>query len=269
MKCNYRAHRLLAIRPGGIGDCILSFPAIESLRTRCDSLEVWLPRSVAPLVHFADGVRPIPDTGLDLVGIPGIDPPRNLFDNFDQIVTWYGSNREEFRQATEHLNIEFHPALPPQDSPVHAVDFFCHQLDTPPQDPRIKIQAEKRDFIAIHPSSGSPRKNWPLENFQALSQRLKNVEWCASPEPEQTLPNAFTTDNLSELAHWLAEARLYIGNDSGITHLAAAVGTPVIAIFQTSNPGLWAPRGPHVQILQNPTMEQVLQATIKAEHFHK
>ena len=39
---------------------------------------------------------------------------------------------------------------------------------------------------------------------------------------------------------------LYIGNDSGITHLAAAVGTPVLALFGPTDPEVWAPRGPHV-----------------------
>jgi ADP-heptose:LPS heptosyltransferase len=41
---------------------------------------------------------------------------------------------------------------------------------------------------------------------------------------------------------------MYIGNDSGITHLAAAVGTPVLALFGPTNPEVWAPRGPHVRV---------------------
>jgi len=55
-------------------------------------------------------------------------------------------------------------------------------------------------------------------------------------------------DNLYELACWLARARLYIGNDSGITHLAAAVATPVLALFGPTDPSVWAPRGPNVRI---------------------
>ncbi len=56
-------------------------------------------------------------------------------------------------------------------------------------------------------------------------------------------------DNLWDLACWLAHARLYIGNDSGITHLAAAVGTPVVAIFGPTDPEIWAPRGAPVRIV--------------------
>jgi ADP-heptose:LPS heptosyltransferase len=55
-------------------------------------------------------------------------------------------------------------------------------------------------------------------------------------------------ENLYELACWLASARLYIGNDSGITHLAAAVGTPVLALFGPTDPDVWAPRGANVRV---------------------
>ena len=60
--------------------------------------------------------------------------------------------------------------------------------------------------------------------------------------------DAVHIENLYELACWLSTARLYIGNDSGITHLAAAVGTPVIALFVATDPVIWAPRGEHEAI---------------------
>jgi len=56
-------------------------------------------------------------------------------------------------------------------------------------------------------------------------------------------------DDLWELACWIARARMYVGNDSGITHLAAAVGTPTLAIFRASDPAVWAPRGAHVRVV--------------------
>ena len=55
--------------------------------------------------------------------------------------------------------------------------------------------------------------------------------------------------SLVELARELASARLYIGNDSGITHLAAAVGCPTIALFGPTDAAVWAPRGGHVTAL--------------------
>ena len=60
------------------------------------------------------------------------------------------------------------------------------------------------------------------------------VRWCAGPE-DPPLAGAVFIDDLYELACWSAKARLYVGNDSGITHLAAAVGTPVLALFCFEN----------------------------------
>jgi ADP-heptose:LPS heptosyltransferase len=62
-------------------------------------------------------------------------------------------------------------------------------------------------------------------------------------------------DDLYELAVWLATARVYIGNDSGITHLAAAVGTPVIALFGPTDPRIWVPRGRDVCVIARPVIE--------------
>jgi ADP-heptose:LPS heptosyltransferase len=73
------------------------------------------------------------------------------------------------------------------------------------------------------------------------------VQWCAG-EQDPPLEGAVRIDDLYQLACWLAGARLYIGNDSGVTHLAAAVGTPVLALFGPTDPAVWAPRGPNVRV---------------------
>ncbi|HEY3740479.1 MAG TPA: glycosyltransferase family 9 protein [Bryobacteraceae bacterium] len=262
------SRRLLAIRPGGVGDCILCFPAIESLRNRCEYLEVWTPRAVTPLVYFADRVRAISDTGLDLFGLEGLAPNARLIEtlrNFDAIVSWYGTNRADFRSAAEALSlpIEFHIALPPQDSQVHACDFFCAQLGAPPgATPRIPTISQKRHFFAIHPFSGSPRKNWPLDRFDAVARAVGiPVEWCTTSEQATELGSRtplLAVDDLAQVAYWLSEALVYLGNDSGITHLAAAVGTPVIALFGgASDPKIWAPRGDSVRIITGASMDAI------------
>ena len=52
-------------------------------------------------------------------------------------------------------------------------------------------------------------------------------------------------------------ARVYIGNDSGITHLAAAVGTPVVAIFGPTDPAVWAPRGERVAVVSRGSLDEI------------
>src|SRR5581483_12178965 len=116
--------------------------------------------------------------------------------------------------------------------------------------PRIPCDTERENFAVIHPFSGSPRKNWPLDRFRRLAsslERVMPVRWCAGRQ-DPPLPEAVCIDDLYALACWLARARLYIGNDSGITHLAAAVGTPVLALFGPTDPAVWGPRGENVRV---------------------
>src|SRR5439155_1051519 len=81
--------RRLLIRPGAIGDVILSLPALEAARV--EYTEVWAPRPVLTLIRFADRTRAIADTGLDLVGV--LDDARvPALETFDSIFSWYGSN---------------------------------------------------------------------------------------------------------------------------------------------------------------------------------
>ncbi len=247
--------RRLLIRPGAIGDLIVSLPAIECLRA--DYLEVWAAQANLPLVRFADRTRGIVSTGLDLLAVAETDPRLvETLGGFDSIVSWYGTGRAEFRELVASLGLPFtfFPALPERGAGMHAVDFYLAQarmLAGCESDgvPRIPCDAARAEFATIQPFSGSAKKNWPLEQFEALARRLEEhlpVRWCAGPE--ERLAGAVRFDDLYELAGWLASARLYIGNDSGITHLAAAVGTPVLALFGPTDPEVWAPRGPNVRV---------------------
>ncbi len=239
--------RRLLIRPGAIGDFIVSLPAMESLKA--DYTEVWCTRPNVTLACFADRARTIGDTGLDLVGIPGQSPERVLADlrGFQEIVSWYGSARPEFREAVAGLPFRFLAALPDRPG-MHAADFYLSQVGAPPGAiPRIAaspLSPAPGNFAVIHPFSGSPAKDWPLDRFQALAERLARrlpVRLCAGPH--EKLKDATRIQDLYDLARWLAGAQVYVGNDSGITHLAAAAGAPVVALFGPTDPAVWAPRG--------------------------
>ncbi len=252
--------RRLIIRPGGIGDCILSLPAIEFLRA--EYTEVWVPSAIVPLIRFAEA-RAIASTGIDLLGLPDVEPPEGLIErlrSFDSIVSWYGSNRAEFREQMSALGLAFRflDALPKPGAKIHAADFFLQQVGgSGLATPTIECEhGMPGDFAVIHPFSGSPRKNWPIERFREVAARLAMpVRWCAGPE--EALDDAVRFENLYDLARWLASARLYIGNDSGITHLAAAVGTPVVAIFGPTDPAVWAPRGERVSVVSAGSLDEV------------
>lgn len=259
----------LLIRPGAIGDCILSFPALEYLKS--SYTEVWISSAVVPLVQFADSIRSIASTGLDMAGIGEAEMPdgvRERLRKFDSIVSWYGANREEFRLALARAGIgcHFHAALPPATYGGHATDFFAAQAGAPlGLAPRINVPpSHTRNAIVIHPFSGSARKNWPLEKFNELSRLLPyETDWVCGPYED--LSRATQFDNLAELASWMRGARLYVGNDSGITHLAAACGCPTLALFGPTDPAVWAPRGPSVCVVRaNPLMNLAVEDVLAA-----
>lgn len=241
------------IRPGAIGDVVCSLPAIEFLRPA----EIWAPAPVLPLLRHIAPARSITSTGIDRLEIPG-QPVADVIERlsgFDEIVSWYGGNREEFRSAAaEHgFTVRLLPALPrttEDEEIVHAADFFLKSTGAAPGGiPRLPFHGDPEPFAAIHPFSGSPKKNWPIERFQKLAGILNealDVEWCAGPEEE--LHGAHRFQDLAEVGAWLSRAAVYIGNDSGISHLAAACGVPVIALFGPTDPRIWAPRGERVRI---------------------
>jgi ADP-heptose:LPS heptosyltransferase len=234
--------RRLLIRPGAMGDVIVSLPALEFLKA--EYTEVWVPSPLVPLIQFADKVVSIAASRIDMLA----DGFAARFRAFDEVVSWYGSNREALEELNPHC--VFHQALPPKDWASSATDFYARQVGAPlGLVPKIAVkQSAPRETVVIHPFSGSARKNWPIESFRRLAERL--------PLPVEWAQEGF--ESLLDLAEWMAGARLYIGNDSGITHLAAAVGMPVLALFGPSDPKIWGPA--HATILRNPTVDEVLNA---------
>ncbi|MDQ6699234.1 MAG: glycosyltransferase family 9 protein [Acidobacteriota bacterium] len=256
--------RRLIIRPGAIGDFIVSLPAMQQLRA--DYTEVWAASQNVPLVRFADRARSIASVGLDRLGVLPADDVIAKLGEFDSIVSWYGASRPEFRElvSSHKLPFEFLSALPAAGSGMHAVDFYLKQVGAEGGAehgaalPRIECSSTARDFGVIHPFASSARKRWPLARFQELASRLKHrmpVQWCCGPE--ERLAGAVQIANLYELGCWIASARVYVGNDSGITHLAAAVGARSVALFGPTDKAVWAPRGPHVHVIAKSNMEDI------------
>jgi len=148
--------------------------------------------------------------------------------------------------------------------------------------PVINVEQAKRDeartlladaglepgqaVIAVHPGSGSPTKNASVEVLAEVVGWLDGVFDAATPvliqgEADEAavsglldrldrVPSVLAPSDLGLLAAVLGECELVIGHDSGVSHIAAAVGTPTVAIFVSTEPGVWAPRGPSVFIAE-------------------
>lgn len=123
-------------------------------------------------------------------------------------------------------------------------------------------------MVLVHPGSGSPKKNWPPYRFAELLRKTLTAfprfrPWLIQGPADQVATDAILhAPDLKEqvrviaslraldLAEVLRQAALYVGNDSGVTHLCAAIGTPTVAIFGPSDPVQWSPLGPCVKVVR-------------------
>jgi len=121
----------------------------------------------------------------------------------------------------------------------------------------------------LHPGSGSISKCWPLAHFTEVILRLKADRWAvavllgpverernSSREWASLRAAALPIEDVpvADLPALLAAADLYVGNDSGVSHLAAAVGTPAVTIFGPTDPAIWRPLGENVTIVRGPLL---------------
>ena len=139
-------------------------------------------------------------------------------------------------------------------------------------------RALPRRFLAVHPGSGSLAKSWPKERFVEFIDTLDAGPFLLvvgpadadAAAPLRDHRNAVIADNLKvrRLAALLGQAAVFVGNDSGVTHLAAAAGAPTVALFGPTDPAVWAPVGANVRVLRGRServdgleVEEVVEAT--------
>jgi len=258
--------RILAIRAGALGDTIVALPAIEALRHRSAVLEVV---GTAPYVHLvpADKNHSIDRALFRALFDEGADDTelRELLHRFDTVVAW--SRAPGLANKLRGRVLVQSTPLPPEG--VHASDHLMVALEPlgisgPAPAPRIapppSATAPPSRFVALHPSSGSPRKNWPQERFEALAKLARaaglDIVWIEGEADAQVVrslmqkvPGRVASQlPLRELSAVLAQSAVFIGNDSGVSHLAAAVGAATVAVFRGTDPVQWAPRGPRVHV---------------------
>jgi ADP-heptose:LPS heptosyltransferase len=114
--------------------------------------------------------------------------------------------------------------------------------------PRSSLSAMRRPgppYAVIHPAASDPSKTWPAQRFLAVAAQL-GIEpvFIAGPGEDLTAFQAYRTvagAPLPEIKNLLANASLFVGNDSGPAHMAAAFGIPVVVLFGSSNPNIWRP----------------------------
>jgi len=280
------------IHTGGLGDFLQTFPVLAALRAKWPRGRITIigrsdRAGLAVAGGLADDAVDFETSGLHpLFGddAPASPAPPRLAD-FDLVLNYlphesFNANLSRLT-AARLIHATGFPAPGECDRPVaqFVYDQIAPQLQLPPCEaiPRLHLrpdhpsrQAMAARFpeapraMAIHAGSGSPRKNWPLERFEELAGALADAGmptiWLFGPAELECgdfaalarAGRSLSAAPLVEVAALLSLVRGYIGNDSGITHLAAAVGTSTIALFGPTDTAVWSPRGPNVRILEAP-----------------
>ena len=282
--------KILVIRGGAIGDFILTLPAIVALRQQFPEahLEVLGYPHIVQLAEaggLVNRVQAIEARGLAAFFARNGELSEELCDYFSEfniIVSYLYDPDEIFKTnlaRCSRAQFIVGPHRPDEAARLHATEVFLKPLerlaifDADPV-PHLSLVVEESAkthalTIAIHPGSGSERKNWPgarwTELFQDLINRFKFNLLLVGGEAEGdqlTSYARFLPEDrvriarslpLKELARQLKECAGFIGHDSGITHLAAAVGLPTLALWAETNVNIWRPLGNNVVILQGET----------------
>jgi heptosyltransferase-3 len=206
-------------------------------------------------------------------------------------VLWGGGALKVAASALRERGIEVvhAPSRPPEASDVHISDYLVRTIDEdspgavtsdrlhPPSADESWLREHfgnivSRPTFTVHPGSGSSRKNWSPGSFASVSnlaRKRMGVQCAFVSGPadagilEQILPGldeppaVIARDwSLGQVATLLHRSSLYLGNDSGISHLAGALGVPGIALFGPTRPEVWAPRGGSVRAVGRPSVRE-------------
>jgi heptosyltransferase-3 len=261
--------KILIIRACAIGDFVLNLPALRALSQVHENTPfvlvgypsiLGLAREFLP-VEATHSIESQPWSRLFHEPIPYLD--------FDSAVVWMRDP-----SVADNLRLSGIPEVlraDPFPTQGHAATHLLRTLNlsAPPLPDLWKRESGE---IIIHPGSGSVRKNWPY--FGELVSRLGNralALWERAPEgPVRVTDMRYTCGphpalservlaglTLSQVVQQLRRCRAYIGNDSGITHLAAYLGCPTIALFGPTDPRTWGPFGRRSRIIWKTNLEDI------------
>lgn len=287
---------ILIIRPGAIGDTLLTYPVLQVLRSSYHESRITfvgnnavLPLALAwKLVDEASDYQSSQWGELFLTkGIQDV-MLRERLRTIDLAICWLRDpdhvvERNLLAAGVKRCAVA--PGRPVEGAHIHIVDYLLGTfsvddlLPRPPDArkgyPYMSAFHPSQPIIAIHPGSGSKQKCWPIGKFafiiEELWRRGRSVLVVTGPADEEQraylqqhlVPPAtgmleiLDSAPLLEVAERLQECRCYLGNDSGITHLAALLGLPTIALFGPSEPAIWHPVGEHVTVIREQAMENI------------
>lgn len=288
---------IAVFRGGALGDIVLTLPILGALRAfypEC-SITFFAPY---PQAALASGLaeRVIDLNSASLVGLFSLDIvlPDSLLKclRADLSISYLSDPDKviasrllvapatKFLQGPFRLDLVRRPAVEQLAQPLRVLGI--NSLDPVP---RLRVAPIEPGLhrLAVHPGSGSPKKNWPVTHWAQLLTKLmpsfddvllvageadKEIVQAISPLIPADKLRLCVNRSLSDLVAELSQVALFVGHDSGVTHVAAATGIRTIALFGPTDPLIWSPNGDHVTVIRSPdqtmaglTIETVLETT--------
>ena len=248
---------MLILRPGALGDTLLAVPALRALRRAYSPVRLAAHASTARLLASlgeVDTALSFDDPSLSWIfrdaPIPEIEP----------VVAWMDPAAAP---ALRHALLVA-PSRPPDDD-RHCARYLLETLaplgiELGWNDAPLNVEPLRLEEVLIHVGSGSPAKNWPPTRFAAVIRGLEapvrlivgEADASAAADVEAAFGGALLRLDhppLEPLASRLAGCRAYLGNDSGVSHLAGLCGTRTVALFGPTSPTVWRPIGPDVHVM--------------------
>ncbi len=283
-----RASRVAVIRLRSLGDCVLTTPALTLLRRARPDLRVSV--VVEPRWRAVFEGNPDVDEILspDLRALRRVRPDLCLNFHGGRRSAWltvlsgarYRAGFGHFRHRFAYnIRIPRAQEILHLDRTVHTAEHLASAifyLGAPVAElPRARLIATAKEpsVAVIHPVAATPAKTWHAEGFLEIGRRLRasgaEVLFIGGPADDlsrfQDFP-ALAGGPLERIKNVLASASLFVGNDSGPAHMAAAFGVPSVVLFGTSNPAIWGPWRTPSEVVSAPggiaaiTADQVFQA---------
>lgn len=264
--------RIAVIRLRSLGDCVLTTPAIALLKEHRPDLEI----AVVVEDRFRGVFEGNPDISTllppDLAAVSGWKPRLALNFHGGTRSMWLTlASLAPFRAGFAHhaYSLLYNKRIPRaqqtlgEERPVHTAEHLASAmfwLGVPRREiPRARLFAETGEpgnYAVIHPFASAPEKAWAADRFVAVAGQLRESGlkplFLAGPSDDAALFAGFEVIRnapISRVKTLLCGAQLFIGNDSGPAHIAAAFGVPVVVLFGPSNPVTWAPWRTEAQVL--------------------
>jgi heptosyltransferase-3 len=254
--------RVAVVRLRSLGDCVLTTPALDILkRSRPDlRISIVVEERFAPIFEGNDSVEEIlpPE-------IPALRSWRpqlclNLHGG-SRSAALTAASGAKFRAGFAHFHFaRAYNVRIPRAQEILGVNRVVHTAEhlasamfclgaSRMEIPRARLHGVRRPggkpYAVIHPIASKPDKTWPAERFLAVAAQLGlEPVFIGGPGDDLSAFQAYRTlagAPLAEIKDLLANAALFVGNDSGPAHMAAAFGLPVAVIFGASNVDVWRP----------------------------